>query len=156
MEFDKPCKEKNRTEKSRHIGFEVRTLSNLIRRHVDSFSAEREIDSITGVQRWVIGYLFHRQDRDVFQRDLEKEFLIRRSTATAILQLMEKNGLITRERVDQDARLKRLLLTPKAKEIHTMIMKEIEAFEKTLTYGIPEEEMAAFFQTLEKIKGNIR
>ena len=35
----------------------------------------------------------------MFQRDVEAEFNIRRSTATGILQLMEKNGFLLREPV---------------------------------------------------------
>lgn len=138
-----------------HIGFEIRTLSNLIKRYVDNIAAKKYVDNITGMHSWVIGFLYHNRDRDVFQKDLEEEFSIRRSTATVILQLMEKNGLITRCKVAYDARLKKLQLTPKAMETQEMIIKEIEQLETRMTQGIPAEEMAAFFHTLEKIKKNI-
>lgn len=49
---------------------------------------------------WVIVYLAHNSDRDVFQRDLEERFNVRRSTVSNILSLMEKKGLIKRESVD--------------------------------------------------------
>ena len=76
------------------------------------------------MQRWVIGYLSEHEGKDVFQRDLEEEFSVRRSTATGILQLMEKNELITREPVSHDARLKKLVLTPKAIEIQKRLLKK--------------------------------
>ena len=53
---------------------------------------------------------------DIYQKDVEKEFQIRRSTATGTLQILEKNGFIRREPVKQDARLKKLVPTDKAKE----------------------------------------
>ena len=64
------------------------------------------------MQGWIIGYLYQNRDKEVFQRDIQEQFSIRRSTVTGILQLMEKNGLITRSSVERDARLKKLELTP--------------------------------------------
>ena len=49
------------------------------------------------MQGWIIDYIYDRGNDPVFQRDIEKEFTIRRSTATELLKLMEKNGLITRQ-----------------------------------------------------------
>ena len=92
----------------RHVGGEIRVLSNLIKRCMDDGTPE-----ITGM-RAVDHRLLHRnEDRDMFQRDVEAEFNIRRSTATGILQLMEKNGFLLREPVAYDARLKKLVLTPR-------------------------------------------
>ncbi len=142
-------------ECDKHIGFEIQTLSNLIKRYFDQSVTEKHIDKITGLHRRVIGYLYRNQDRDIFQRDLEMEFSIRRSTATVILQLMEKNTLITRQSVDYDKRLKKLQLTPKALEIQALVAKEIDRFEIHLSRGLSEKERAAFFKTMKKIRSNI-
>ncbi|MFQ9564328.1 MAG: MarR family winged helix-turn-helix transcriptional regulator, partial [Faecalibacillus intestinalis] len=91
----------------------------------------------------------------VFQRDLEEEFSIRRSTATGILQLMEKNDLIIRQPVSYDARLKKLVLTKKASEIQNEIHKEIEKHDKKVREGITEEELEVFFNVMKKIKKNL-
>ena len=100
-------------EKTR-IGFEVKTLANMLRRQVDKLESNRGIDGVTSTQGRVIGFIVSKKGKDVFQRDLEEEFSVRRSTATSILQLMERNGFIRREAVDYDARLKKLILTEKA------------------------------------------
>ena len=42
---------------------------------------------------WIIGYLYRHRDTPVFQRDIEREFSITRSTVTNILQLMERKGV---------------------------------------------------------------
>lgn len=142
-------------EHSKTVGFEVRTLSNLIRRYIDNSPTKKKMSNITGIHGWVIGFLYSHGDEDVFQRDVEEEFEIRRSTATAILQLMEKNQLITKEPVTYDARLKKLVLTQKAIEMHQKVVTEINHLEHKMTQGITGEEMDAFFKTIEKIKKNI-
>ena len=92
---------------------------------------------------------------NLLKRDLEEEISIRRSTATGILQLMEKNELIIRQPVSYDARLKKLVLTKKASEIQHEINREIEKHDKKLREGITEEELELFFKVMKKIKKNL-
>ena len=139
----------------KHIGFEIKTLSNLIKRQFDQSSNKKEIDNLTGTNGWVIGYLANNQHRDVFQRDLELEFSIRRSTASKILQLMEKKGFIKREAVEYDARLKKLVLTEKALEVHAIAQQGINQLEKKISKGLTNEEIETFFKIAEKIKKNL-
>lgn len=139
---------------NRAIGFELRALTIMIKRKMESLPTPSDTP-LTGIQLWAIGYLYHHQDEDVFQRDLETLFSIRRSTATAILQVMEKNDLIRREPVEHDARLKKLILTDKAINAHTRATENINLLEKTLTNGISEDELAAFFCTIDKLKKNL-
>ena len=73
------------------IGFQIRTLSHLVKRTVDQAAFDGVDDHPTGVQGWIIGYLYRNRDKEVFQRDIQEQFSIRRSTVTGILQLMEKN-----------------------------------------------------------------
>ena len=81
--------------KENDIGFQLRTVSNLIRRNLEKLSSFKTSQCLTGAHGWVIGYLYDNRHRDVYQRDFEAEFQIRRSTITSMLKLMEKNGLIT-------------------------------------------------------------
>ena len=98
-------------EAPRHIGREIKALNNQIKRVMDSRLGQfaPNDDGPTGVQGMIIGYLYYRRDQDVYQRDVEAEFHIRRSTATGILQLLEKKGVIERLPVPSDARLKKLV-----------------------------------------------
>lgn len=139
----------------KHIGFEIRTLSNLIKRQFDQSSNKKEIDNLTGTNGWVIGYLANNQHRDIFQKDLELEFSIRRSTASKILQLMEKKGFIKREAVEYDARLKKLVLTEKALEVHAIAEQGINQLEEKISKGLTNEEIETFFKIAEKIKKNL-
>lgn len=140
--------------KERMVGFELRTVNNLIKRYIDA-KRPPELDCSTGIHGWALHFFYENRDKDVFQRDFEQRFSIRRSTATNMLKLMEKNGLINRVAVDCDARLKKIVLTEKAIKINKMIINDIEKCEKNLRNGIEKEELDSFFNTLDKIKANL-
>ena len=104
---------------------------------------------------WAINYFYENRDRDIFQKDFEEKFLIRRSTASNMLKLMEKDGYIKRVSVENDARLKKIVLTDKAIKTHTAICRDIAAREKRLRKGLTDEELEAFFRIVEKLKKNM-
>ncbi len=139
----------------RSIAFQIRCVHNLVKRFVDTLPIKQQMDSATGLHGWIIGYLYHQQGVDVYQRDLETQFQIRRSTASGILRLMENNGLIRREPVVSDARLKRIVLTDKAIQLHRLAQREFLLIEERITHGISEEELSAFAGTLQKMKHNL-
>lgn len=137
------------------IGFQLRTLSNLCKRMVDQKAFSQGERPTTGMHGWVIGYLYENRDKDTYQRDLQEKFSVRRSTITGILQLMEKNGLITRESVEGDARLKKISLTPKAIEQHEIIHRSIREVEDKISQGLTPQEKETFLMLCEKIRANM-
>lgn len=139
-----------------HLGLEVHRLERLMTRQRGCSAAHQDADRQTGMHGYLIRYLYENQERDVFQRDIEKAFSISRSMVTVTLQLMEKNGLIRRESVAQDARLKRIVLTQKAKDLHRQIEADIMAFESNLARGISEEEQEVFLRVAKKMQENLR
>ena len=140
---------------NRSIGMECRCVSNLVRRKMGETDAIKLSQELTGMHGFVIGYLYNNQHQEVYQKDLEKRFEMRRSTATQMLSLMEKNGLILRQPVLHDARLKKLVLTDKAVQMHKEVVKEIERMEGLLTKGVSQEELATFFAVMDKVKANL-
>ena len=144
-------------EKNKNLFFEMNRCVRLIRRYIDNdpLTACKNVERLTGAHGWAIGFFYHNRDRDVFQRDLEKEFKVRRSSATEMLKRMEKNGMIRRESVDYDARLKKIVLTERATEIQEMIDKRFAELEEKLKEGISEQELQTFFAVLSKIRRNI-
>lgn len=140
----------------RHLGLEVHRLEKLMARQRGHSAAHQDADRQTGMHGYLLRYLYENQERDVFQRDIEKAFSISRSSVTVTLQLMEKNGLIRRESVAQDARLKRIVLTQKARDLHRQIEADILAFESNLARGISEEEQEVFLRVAKKMQENLR
>lgn len=138
----------------RRVGPEIRRLNNLIKREAEKCSARAELESMTGLHGWIIGHISH-SETPIYQRDLEKRFSCRRSTISNVISLMEKNGLVTRVASKEDARLKEIVLTEKAKEIDSLIRADLDRLDARLKAGIEREELDLFFKTLDKIKANI-
>lgn len=140
-------------EKKR-IGFELKKITTRMKRILDLQCADSR-EPITGVQGWIVAYVCNNSDRDVFQRDIEEMFRIRRSTATGILNGMQAAGLISRRAVDYDARLKKIVLTEKAVILHEKAKKALDEFESNLKKNIPEDKLAVFFEVLARIGRNL-
>ena len=137
------------------IGLEIRSLNNLICRYFEFSSHRKEIETVTGNNGWIIGYLAENKKKDIFQKDLEDHFSITRSTASKVLILMEQKGLILRQAVEQDARLKKLVLTEKAWKIHDLMKEDAIKMEQTLTEGLTDEEMHVLLLSIKKMRANI-
>ena len=138
----------------RNMGGDIKMISNLIQRNVYSVF---DIPEVTRTQGWIIGFIRMRDEAglETFQKDVEKAYEIRRSTATGILQLLEKKGYVKRQSVSGDARLKKLVLTAKAVEVHDQIIARIERFEEQISEGISEEEKVVFFRIVDQMKKNL-
>ncbi|MCQ5128975.1 MarR family transcriptional regulator [Butyricicoccus faecihominis] len=138
------------------IGAELGMLNNLIKRQMACMMAGSDIDCITGMQSMVLHYLIQSEGQgDRFQKDIETQFAMRRSTATGILQLMEQHGLVRREQSAHDARLKRLVLTDKARALNQEIHQGLEATEALMQRGVTQEELEIWFAVCEKIRVNL-
>lgn len=129
----------------------VSKLSNKLRRKLDMLSSRKEF---SGSQGRTLHFLLAQTD-DIFQKDIEEEYSIRPSTATELLKQMEKNGLITREVVPTDNRLKKIVVTEKAMVYQNQVVHDLTALEQELIKGIPEEKMKVFFEVVEKMMGNL-
>jgi len=138
--------------KVRTITFSVKRLSNNINRLLDSYPIQSIDMQLTGRQCGIINYIGDRfTNQDIFQKDIESEFNIRRSTATGILQIMEKNGLIKRESLTCDARLKRIILTQKGINTKTEVEQKMNKAEAKVTKNLTTEEIDIFYEIIDKI-----
>lgn len=137
------------------IGPEIRSLNNLICRYLEFSSHRKEIETVTGNNGWIIGYLAENAKKDIFQKDLEDRFSITRSTASKVLSLMEQKGLIERQAVAQDARLKKIVLTEKAWKIKELMWEDAKRMEQTLIGGFSDEEVKALDSYIRRMKKNI-
>lgn len=132
------------------IGKDIICTSKMLRRTMDS---RMPCEEVTGGQGRILGMIVEvSKIRNIYQRDIEAEFHIRRSSVTSILQLMEKKGWIIRESVPEDARLKRLVPTEKGIEVHNQVRNAIRQMEESMRNVMTEEERAVFRTVMEKIK----
>lgn len=142
-------------KEKKYIGMELRTVDNLIKRFIDKHMNCSRINRVTGSNGWIIGYLRDHSGRDVYQKDLEAEFHVTRSTASKVLNLMEEKGFIRRESVPEDARLKKLVLTEKSIEMAEEMERNRDSVEAQISKGFSEEELEQFYSYIERIKHNV-
>ena len=140
---------------SKNVGQSLRCLQRLIHQKVEVLKVESK-DDLTLVQAHTLRYLDEHKEEDVFQRDIEKILNVRRSTCTEILNVLERDGYIERHSVNNDKRLKKLVLTAKTKELHLTISKNVERLEALLKKDINEEELEIFFKVIDKMKQNVK
>jgi DNA-binding MarR family transcriptional regulator len=138
---------------SQDYGALVNLLSHKLKKQMDARLAAY---GITGVQAKVMRYIGARyRTGPVFQRDVEEAFDLSRSTATGILQLLEKNGFLLRESTQQDARLKSLVPTQKAEELEHQIRLCIQDIETALTKGLSPGQLQLFAEVTAQMSQNL-
>ncbi len=141
-------------EKSRTIGHRLRLIQKEIKVRMEEKS-RRNNDNLTAMQRWSLGFLKDHQDQEIFQRDYEEAFSISRATASNTLSLMEKRGLISRVSVEQDARLKKIVLTEEARRLMEQAEQDIREMEALLVKGMTPEEVECLCRCLDIMAENL-
>ncbi|PXV89045.1 MarR family transcriptional regulator [Lachnotalea glycerini] len=137
--------------KIKSIGKSIIDLSYLLKRDMDQAIAGH---GLTRMQAVILKFLDNESGkRDIFQKDIEKEFRIRKSSVTSVLQLLEKNGYIERESMKEDARFKKIVLTEKARQVNKMIGNGLEKREIRFQQVLTKDELVNFFQIMDKISG---
>ena len=137
----------------KYVGRQINILSHKIKRRIGKVALEY---GISGMQAKILGFIYtNSSKRDIFQKTIEEEFDIRRSSVTSVLTLMEKNELIKRVSVSEDARLKKITLTDKGIEVNKSVYKEIIEIEEIISDILSKEELQFFISNLEKLNNNI-
>lgn len=139
---------------NRRIGKHILDTAHQVKVMLDSVFDDA---TLNGLQVRILGFVQRNDDmgKDVYQKDIESEFKIRRSSVTSVLNTMEKNGFIVRQSVLSDARLKKIALTEKAKKVGRAHWQSIENYEKTLVDNMTPEEIQTLENLLDKVLVNI-
>ena len=137
-----------------HMGKLIHMLSHEMKRlhPIDQVIS----DDLTIMQKHILKFiLLETMHRDLYQKDIEEEFQIRKSTVTGYVQLMEKNGYLIRECDKDDARKKRLVPTAKAEALRVEILEDIKRNEKRMVEGISEEDVTTCKLVLYHVLQNL-
>ena len=136
-------------------GVLINIVSHLLKRRI-CCSSQKDSCGLTEMQHRIIHYLLDRsQEDEVYQKDLEKVFNIRKSTATEMLQLMEKKGFLYRQCSAKDARMKKIVPTEKAVAVQRAVGENIHETEACLRRDIPEEDFQTCMKVLKKMAENL-
>lgn len=129
-----------------------------MKRSINKIFGFHNPDRATLMHTWIIGFIQEREEKniDTFQKDIEKEFSINRSTTSEMIKLMCKKGMIKRVTVSHDARLKKIVLTEQSREFNLRVDSEMQKFHQQLVVGLTQEEIDTFIHVADKLVENIK
>ena len=131
----------------------INRISNRLRRRS---KRAQETLGITGAIGNILDYIIvESEKRSVYQKEIEREFGLRPSTATEALKHLEKEGLIVRVPDESDARFKKIEFTEKAGKIKDLLRNEVDKSEEILLRGISPEEQKCFMEITAKMLENL-
>ncbi|MGN0522481.1 MAG: MarR family winged helix-turn-helix transcriptional regulator [Eubacterium sp.] len=132
----------------------LRTINNFLKHSNDELH-NKIYPEKTASYGYIIAFLCENSDKYIYQRDIESEFDLSRSTVSTIIKELEDRGLVERHAVMSDARLKRVIPTEGAKMINEICKKDMNALVDRLMQGAQPSQTESFFAVLEIMKNNV-
>lgn len=130
------------------LGRQVKIAGTQFVKKFDKFASQY---NLTSTQMGVIDFLSYHPNEEMFQKDIEKEFYIRRSTASTLLQRMETKGLLKRVPSQTDGRLKQVILTDKALSYCDAITKFMDDNQRFIHQHFSDDEYESLLNSLDKL-----
>ena len=116
----------------------INCISNRLRNRSQEVHTQLGIGSAQGK---ILNYvLVESEAHSVYQKDLEREFGLRPSTVTEMLNALEQKKLIQRVSDEWDGRYKKIVFTEKARSMKDRIRQEVEETEHLVLQGITKQE----------------
>ena len=109
--------------------------------------------SLTQSQLRIMMFIGRRlqEGKKTFQKDIEREFHLKGSSVTSILNNLEKNKWIMRESVDYDARLKSIVFAERSASIIEHLKVLSDKFDSYMKASLTDAEFIVFCQCVEKM-----
>lgn len=133
---------------------QITCIMNLLHRAALRIPSDPAYEGISLSQMASIGYIYFTK-KDVYQRDLENHFELRRSTVSSSLSVLEKKGLIKRLPVSHDARLKKLVLTDLGMQLGSQVEQLFNELNDRMLQGLTTEEINSLTTMLHTIQNNL-
>ncbi len=133
------------------IGRQINKISNYLRRR--SQKTQEKI-GITNNQALVLDYIMA-SNCPVYQKDIEKEFDLRSSSVTELIDGMEEKGWIERIVSPSDKRLKQIVFKDNSDVVRNSIKNEICTTEKQLIKGINKKDLEVFMKVTNQMLKNL-
>ena len=131
----------------------INCISNRLRNRSQEVHTQLGIGSAQGK---ILNYvLVESEAHSVYQKDLEREFGLRPSTVTEMLNALEQKKLIQRVSDEWDGRYKKIVFTEKARSMKDRIRQEVEETEHLLLQGITKQEKQEFLRIAGKMLQNL-
>ncbi|MBC6179145.1 MarR family transcriptional regulator, partial [Listeria welshimeri] len=128
----------------------------LYRMHLLSKEISHVFEQQTNKSFTKVEILFHiKQSPGQSQNKLKENLYIDSASITRHLKRMEEQGLITREKKDENKRYTYLFLTPTGEAELASLLAEKEKFQNEALADFSEEEVALWLKSVTKMMNNI-
>ena len=137
-----------------HLMGEFKRISNLVKRKVDCSEVIKNLSELTGTQGHIINFVGKKNacGQEVYQKDIENEMSLRRSSVTGLLSAMEEKGFIQRQSVKSDKRINKIVLTDKAKAFNKSVIEYFDDLDKEVKSIFNEKEYEDLKEYLKRIE----
>lgn len=130
-----------------NLGFYIQRISRLITyKHNEMLEEE----GITFSQFKVLMTLWEKDHRT--QNEILEEILVKPSTLSGLINILEKKKLLIRTVDTKDGRIRRISLTEKGRSLEKISLQIIDDLEKEISKSISEDEKEILIEMLSRIK----
>ena len=139
---------------NRQIGPMARKLNRYIKQNMNQMISDVTDNQVTSVQARILYYLEWMNDHekiDVYQKDIESFLSVSKSTASEMISTLENNGFISRIKLENDGRLRKIILLEKGYETNKKIGETIKNFESSMQNKLSEKELESIFGIIDKL-----
>ena len=119
----------------------------------EAFSRRLQNTGITRIQ-WIALY-YIKDNPSISQRELSNKMRVKDSSIGRLLDRLERDELVVKERSSKDRRIIYVNLTEKGDKLIEECLPLGAKFNKDLTKGISEEELKIFENVIMKLKSNV-
>lgn len=142
--------------------------NSLLVRENDSIAAVNEASYLFGVyvcqelERIGMRYSYRHimkplmENESLTQLELVKITNLKAPTISITLRNMEHDGIVRREKNDNDRRETHVFITDKGKKMYAKVLTALDKAEKTMLKGLSEKELKAMRATLGKMSANLK
>lgn len=107
------------------------------------------------LQMQIIAFLEQNKEKEIYQKDLEKQLAISKAAISGVIKTMEKKGIVERIHSSSDARKNKIVLSQESLEIYQATLRQMQKVNEELISGISKKELEEFTKILNKMKKNL-
>ncbi|MDE6728917.1 MAG: MarR family transcriptional regulator [Oscillospiraceae bacterium] len=96
------------------------------------------------------------ENESLTQLELVKITNLKAPTISITLRNMERDGIVRREKNDNDRRETHVFITDKGRKVYAKVLTALDKAEKTMLKGLSEKELKAMRAALEKMSANLK
>lgn len=139
------------TSQDHHIGFLVQQISHLV---IQLHNEKLEKEGVTSSQERLLTLLYI--NNGATQSELQQDLLIKPSSVTKLIDVLEQKGLVTRIADSKDARVKIIHLSEKGQLMEAKLWDIKKQMEERIAKSLSEEQQTQLVELLKIVRRDVQ